>query len=160
MRRMVAVLLGLVLSATAAAAQDRWPVSVGVGGGFISGWDKYHALVTVGIKPSRSPVGLRLDGMWRTQPNRYNGDLLSAVSANAMITLRPWRVSPYLLVGVTRTSEYVINPPLSSTVFESPARTQLTGGFGLETQVRGAKLFLEMRNMQHSGTPLTFGISF
>jgi hypothetical protein len=38
--------------------------------------------------------------------------------------------------------------------------TELTGGPGLSTRWRGTNLFGEMRNLKHSGTTLSFGVTF
>jgi len=157
---MFAALL-LLVPLGSARAQDRYPVTIGAGGGVLSG-SAYHGLLLVGITPARSPIGLRLDGLL-TPPNqrgRMNSELLSAVSASAVITLRPWRVAPYLLVGATRTASYATPSLLSPSVYYNPARTELTGGLGLSMRWRGANMFGEMRNLKESGTALTFGVTF
>jgi hypothetical protein len=159
MRRFLVVGCIALLSASSAAAQDPFPVSVGVGGGFVSGWDNAHAMVVVGFKPAKSPIGLRLDGIWAPPNGRFNRDLLTAASVSAVVTLRPWRVAPYLIVGATRTSEYAFEG-LTGTMYTSPAVTQLTGGLGFETKLRGGRMFLEMRELRHSGIPLSLGFSF
>lgn len=152
----------LFCCASVGRAQDPYPVTLGVGGGMVSGWDNYHGLLLVSIKPARSPIALRLDGLV-TPPDhrgRTTGEMLSAVSASAVIMLRPWRVSPYLVVGATRTSAYGSESLLSGTPYYSPAVTELTGGLGLGMRWRGTNLFGEMRNLKQSGTALSFGVTF
>ncbi len=97
MRRMIVLIAAVLLAATGPAnAQDSWPVSLGLGGGLGGGMlSDYHGLLVVGITPPRSPIGLRLDGLLRprTDDRFANVDLLTGVSASAVITLRRgvWR---------------------------------------------------------------------
>ena len=162
-RRIVGLVAAGMLSATVAGAQeDSFPVSVGIGGAS-SGVSTHrpHLLFVVGLTPPRSPVSLRLDGLWRA-PIRgtANNDLLTAVSASAVVTLRPWRVSPYLIVGATRASEYAAPSLLGPTMYQVPARTELTGGAGLATRWGRAKVFGELRDLRSTGSLLTFGLTF
>ena len=161
MRRMIGFVAAMLLPTSFALAQSpsSYPVTLGLGGGMIGNYD-VHALAVVGITPANWPVGLRLDGMWTESNGLWNRDLLSAVSASAVVTLRPWRVAPYLIVGATRSSDYVIPPIGSYQPYYIPARTDLTGGLGITTQWRKTKLFLEMRHMGRTGNPLTFGLTF
>jgi hypothetical protein len=163
MNRFVTFVALLMLPLAVAQGQepndDRYPVTVGFGGGFM-GMDVIHAMALVGVTPPGWPVGLRLDGIWRESEGRSNTDLLSSASASAVITLRPWLLSPYLIVGATRTSEYVILPRGSFPLRVFPAETQLSGGLGVSTQAGRARIFIEMREMQNSGTPITLGVSF
>ena len=161
MRSMFVLMAALTLSAGAASAQDAFPVTLGVGGGAGGGAaHPYHGLVLVEVAAPRYPVAFRLDGLLTPPGNRVNTDMFSAISASAIVTLRPWRVSPYLVVGATRVSEYAY-PNLLSTGFSTvPARTQLTGGLGLGLRLGRARVFGEMRTLQDGGTPLTFGVKF
>ncbi len=161
MRSLAALFFCVILPASAVAAQDPWPVSVGLGGGMLTN-NTPHAMVLVGVRPTnRLPVSLRLDGIWRPADGRINADLLSAVSASAIVTLRPWRFAPYLIVGATRTSEYVYDLGLTGPAYyTSPAVTQLTGGIGFETRLRRGRAFLELRELRNSGIPLSLGFSF
>ena len=163
-RRIVGLVAAAMLSATIAGAQEEpFPVSVGIGGGssgFSSDFSP-HLLFVVAVTPPRSPIALRLDGLWREPaPETFDGNLLSAVSASAVVTLRPWRVSPYLVVGLTRSSEYVARTMITSGTYSVPARTELTGGAGLATRMGRATVFGELRELGRNGSLLTFGVTF
>ena len=150
----------LTLAAGPASAQDAYPVSIGVGGGR-SGIDTYHGLATVTLKPTTAPVSLRLDGMMgRVFGGRPYTRNTTTLSASAVITLRPWRVEPYLIVGASRTSAFVLEVRDTHEMFYSPSRTELTGGLGLGWKLGRATLFGEFRKMGVAGSPLTIGLSF
>lgn len=147
----------LALPAHAAGAQERYPVSVGLGGGIHP--TGYHGLALVTLTPAKFPVSLRLDGMVGRQfPGKPSSRPTSALSASALITLRPWRVAPYLIVGASRTGESVLD--FEGHYFYTPAQTELTGGLGLGWRFGRGTLFGEMRTMGRFGSPLTIGLSF
>lgn len=159
MRRIVAFLLPLiVVPLSISRAQHPFPVTVGLGGGVVNG--SHHGMLVVGITAPRSPVSLRLDGLITPARGRVNTDFFSALSASAVVSLRPWRVAPYLVVGATRTNEFAVRSLDGQSYRQVPASTELSGGAGLSMRWRRATIFTEARTLQRAGSPITFGISF
>lgn len=160
MRPVALAALMIAAAVSPAAAQAPYPVAIGLGGG-IQGevGDYHHGMAVVTVTPAESPIALRLDGVMgkRGLPG------VSALSASTVVTLRPWRVAPYLIVGASRTTTeaYSYTDIMGATVWrQSVTTTELTGGLGLKLRSGRTTMFAEMRSLGAVGTPLTVGFTF
>ena len=160
MRKNFLAALMVVAAISPVAAQAQYPVAVGLGGG-IQGdiGDYHHGMAVVTVTPAKSPIALRLDGVM----GKRGLPRVTALSASGVITLRPWRVAPYLIVGTSRTTTqaYSTTDISGRTVWrQSVTTTDLTGGLGLKLRTGNATMFAEMRSLGAVGTPLTLGFTF
>lgn len=160
MRTMVLAAIMFAVAASPARAQAPYPVAIGLGGG-IQGdiGDYHHGMAVVTVTPAGSPIALRLDGVM----GKRGLPTVTALSASAVITLRPWRVAPYLVVGASRTTAeaYSYNAVSGGTAWRrSVTATDLTGGLGLKLRSGRTTMFAEMRSLGAVGTPLTVGFTF
>lgn len=161
LRAIVGVIASCVFVNAPLLAQDKYPIAVGLGLGIngerVDQW--YHGMALVVVTPPRSPISLRLDGVVAKQGEHM--PVASALSASAVIALRPWRVAPYLVVGASRTytGAYTYRSAPWLTIPDRE-KTELTGGFGLSARFRTGRAFVEMRSLGQVGAPLSIGFSF
>lgn len=164
MLKPMVVVAALVLgSFQLADAQEPYPVAVGLGAGLQGGLGEgyYHGMVHVTVTPPRWPVALRLDGVAGREGHHVSA-MTTALSASTVVTLRPWRIAPYLIVGHTRVHIPAYSVTYAGQAMVRPARedTDLSGGLGLRTRVRSGEIFGEMRSLGQLGAALTMGFTF
>ncbi len=167
--------LAIAALGTTASAQSTKPISLGVSlGASIPTGDfgdiyqtGYNGTVSLGFNSAGTPLGLRVDGMFNSFPDRSDLVIprsdyrILGANANLVYALPGVGIRPYLIGGG---GIYGQKPDIDGA--ETTTDFGLNGGLGASFQLSGFRTFIEARYhhiMSDNATqfvPVTFGIAF